>query len=126
MTTYPDDADGQVLAELASMGVEMSLPLLIEFPVAVPDEAAAHKVHSALTKAGYDCQTEYDEGEPDFDDEFDTDDEEFGPAWTVFARVTMVPEYDEIVRIQAELDQLAQPLGGHSDGWGVMLDDEDE
>ena len=50
------------------------------------------------------------------------DDEEFGPSWIVYANVQMIPEYGEIVRIQTELDQLARPLGGHSDGWGVMLD----
>ena len=67
MTTYPDDADGAVLADLAAQGVDMSQPLLIEFPVAVPDEASANKTLKAMTKAGYDSHIEYDEGEPDED-----------------------------------------------------------
>ena len=120
MTTYPDDADGAVLADLAAMGVDMTRPLLIEFPVAVPDEASANSTATAMTEAGYDPHVEYDEGEPDFDPEVD-DADEFGPAWTVYANVRMIPEYDEIVRIQAELDQIARPFGGKSDGWGVML-----
>lgn len=120
MTTYPDDADGAVLADLAAQGVDMTQPLTIEFPVAVPNEASAKNAASAMTKAGYDAQIEYDEGEPDFDT--DTDDaEEFGPSWTVYANVQMIPEYNEIMRIQAELDQITRPLGGKSDGWGVML-----
>lgn len=126
MTTYPDDADGAVLAELAAQGVDMSRPLMIEFPVAAPDEESANKTFQALTNAGYDCEVEFDEGEPDEDGEIDPDDEEFGPSWTVFASVRMIPEYDEIVRIQAELDRLARPFGGISDGWGVMLDGEAE
>ncbi len=65
-------------------------------------------------------------GEPDENGEIDPDDEEFGPAWTVYANVRMIPEYSEIMRIQAELDQLARPFGGNSDGWGVMLDGGDE
>jgi hypothetical protein len=121
MTTYPDDADGAVLADLAAQGVDMSQPLPIEFPVAVPDEASAHKTLKAMTDAGYESHIEYDEGEPDDDEEIDPDDEEFGPSWTVFANVRMVPEYNEIVRIQAELDRLARPYGGNSDGWGVMV-----
>jgi hypothetical protein len=33
----------------------------------------------------------------------------------------MIPEYNEIMRFQADLDRLARPFGGKSDGWGVML-----
>ena len=120
MATYPDDADGAVLADLAAQGVDMTQPLAIEFPVAVPDEPSAKNAAAAMTKAGYESQIEYDEGEPDFDPETD-DAEEFGPSWTVYANVQMIPEYNEIMRIQAELDQIARPLGGKSDGWGVML-----
>lgn len=120
MTTYPDDADGAVLAGLAAEGVDMTRPLLIEFPVAVPDEASATRTAAAMTEAGYESEVEYDEGEPDFDPEVD-DADEFGPAWSVYAYVKMIPEYDEIIRIQEELDQIARPFGGRSDGWGVML-----
>ena len=121
MTTYPDDADGAVLADLAARGVDMSTPLLIEFPVAVPDEAAAESSLKAMTKAGYESRIEYDKGEPDYDPDVD-DEDEFGPSWTVYADVRMIPEYNEIMRIQAELDRVARPFGGKSDGWGVMLD----
>jgi len=34
----------------------------------------------------------------------------------------MVPDHAEIVRIQAELDRISGPLGGKSDGWGVMVE----
>jgi hypothetical protein len=126
MTSYPEDADGAVLADLAAQGVDMSQPLLIEFAVAVPDEASANKVLKAMIRGGYDSQIVYDEGEPDDDDEIDPDDEELGPSWTVYANVTMIPEYKEIMRIQADLERLARPFGGNSDGWGVMLDGDDE
>jgi len=125
MTTYPDDADGAVLADLAAQGVDMSKPLLIEFPVAVPDEASAESCFKAVTKAGYDSHIEYDEGEPDYDSDVD-DEDELGPAWTVYAEVRMIPEYSEILRIQAELGQIARPFGGKSDGWGVMLEGDGE
>lgn len=122
MTTYPDDADGAVLADLASQGVDLSQPLEFEFPVAAPDEESANAIVKALIDAGYDARVEYDEGEPDEEDDLDLDDEEFGPAWDVYANILMVPEYNEIVRIQADLDRLASPFGGKSDGWGVMVD----
>ena len=52
----------------------------------------------------------------------DEDDEEFGPLWTVLVLVDMVPAYDEIMRIQKELHELASPLGGQLDGWGTMIE----
>lgn len=61
MTTYPDDTDGAVLADLAAQGVDMSQPLLIDFPVAAPDEASANAIAKALTEAGYDSRIVYDE-----------------------------------------------------------------
>ena len=122
MQNYPNDADGAVLTDLASRGVNMSQPLLIEFPVAVPNESTAENCFKVMTKTGYDSTVEYDEGEPDFDPNVD-DADEFGPAWTVYAHVRMVPEYSEIIRIQAELDQIAQPFAGKSDGWGALIED---
>lgn len=125
MTEYPDDADGSVLADLAAAGIDMTQPLDIEFPVAAPNEEAANAIASALIAAGYDAQVEYDDGEPD--DEFEEDeDEEFVPGWDVYVSTQMVPDYDEIIRIQADLSRIANPLGGMSDGWGVMLDSEIE
>ena len=132
MTNYPDDADGAVLADLAARGVDMSSPLLIEFAVAAPDEGSANAIAKAMRAAGYDTEICFDEGEleeedldedaPDEDDELDPDDEEFGPSWTVFANVSMIPEYDEIMRIQADLDRIAGPHGGQADGWGTLLE----
>lgn len=120
MPTYPDDADGAVLGELASHGVDMTQPLRIEFAVDSPDEAASQAIEKSLKKAGYGAEVYFDEGEPE-EGEMDSDDE-FGPSWTVNVNVKMVPEYDEIVRIQQELDRLAHPFGGKADGWGAMLD----
>ena len=44
--------------------------------------------------------------------------------WTVYVSVEMIPDYDEIIRIQADLDRLSGPSGGICDGWGVMLEGE--
>jgi hypothetical protein len=122
MSTYPDDEDGAVLADLAERGLDMTQPLAIDFFVAAPDEAAAEAIAQALGHRKYEVQIVYDEGEPDEDGNIDPDDDEFGPSWTVYVNKQMVPEYSEIVRIKKELDVIAQPLGGHADGWGVMVD----
>ncbi len=121
MPKFPDD-DGAVLSDLAAQGVDMSLPMLIEFAVDAPDDASAHAIERAMQERGYDTEIYYDEGEPDEDGNIDPDDEEFGPSWTVYANVRMIPEYDEIIRIQNELDEITGPFGGCSDGWGTMTE----
>ena len=124
MTDYPNDDDGNVLADLAAQVVDMTQPLDIEFPVSAPDEASASAIEKVLIDAGYECLVEYDDGELDEDDETYEDDEEFGPMWTVYVSVEMIPDYDEIISIQADLDRLSGPSGGICDGWGVMLEGE--
>lgn len=124
MKEYPDDADGSVLADLAALGIDMTQPMDIEFPVAAPDEEAANAIASALIAAGYDAHVEYDDGEPEDVGDEDEEDDDFVPGWDVYVSTRMVPDYDEIIRIQADLGRLANPLGGMSDGWGVMLDSE--
>jgi hypothetical protein len=125
MTRYPDDADGAVLADLAARGVDMSESLLIEFVVAAPDDNSARNISNAMLQAGYDAHVEYDEGEPDYDLGFD-DPNEFGPSWIVYADIRMIPAYTEIIRIQYNLDLIARPFGGKSDGWGVLLEGENQ
>jgi hypothetical protein len=122
MAKYPDDEDGAVLADLEARGIDMSRPLTIEFAIAAPSEASAIQCLEAVTQGGYDSYIEFDEGEPDDDGLIEPDDEEFGPSWTIFVNIRMVPDYDDIVRVQADLDRLAAAFGGRSDGWGVMID----
>ena len=130
MTTFPDDDDGAVLKSLAEAGVDLSKPIEIEFHVAVPGEEAGTKVAAAIKAGGYACELVFDEGEPEdgvtegdepaHEDEQPGDDE-FGPMWTVYVTVEIVPEHKRIVDIQAELDGFAKPHGGASDGWGVLI-----
>ena len=119
MDNYPDDADGNALARIAADGVDMSKARLIEFAINAPNEYSSKDILKTLIENGYDSEIYYDEGELDYDEETS---EEFGPSWTVYAKIKMVPEYDEIIKIQAKLDRLAKPLGGYSDGWGTMVE----
>ncbi|MEM6692109.1 MAG: ribonuclease E inhibitor RraB [Planctomycetota bacterium] len=120
MSVFPNDVDGAVLADLAARGIDLKQPLTIEFPIAAPDESSAKNIAAAIAQEGYKPRIEYDEGEPDFDPEID-DPDEYGPSWTIYISVRIVPEYIELKRIQARLDQIANPSGGKYDGWGVVL-----
>jgi len=122
MADYPDDADGHVLAELEAHGIDMTRPITFEFAFNVADEATANVVSDALVRAGYETETYFDDGELDEDEDFDPEDEEeFGPSWTVYAKVSLVPNYDELMQIQERLKAIAEPEGGDLDGWEVQV-----
>jgi len=115
---YPDDADGDALARLAAAGVDMTQPLSLEFAIAAPDERSADAIAKSLSTRGYRAETYFDEG----DAEAAADEEgEFGPSWSVYVSMTMVPNYDRLIRVQEELDQIARPHGGFADGWGSLV-----
>ena len=121
MSNYPQDEDGEVLAQLEGMGIDMTQPLNLEFSIAADGEESANAIGAALTQKKYDVEVVYDEGEPIEGGEIEEDDEEFGPSWSVYVKRRMVPDYNEIMRIQKDLDATAKPLGGVADGWGAML-----
>lgn len=146
MTDFPDDPDGHVLARLAEHGVDMTLPMLIEFSIAVSDGRAAVSVEAALSGKGYDIELDYDAGESedhageprvaghsenadtDEDDSDDIEEAEVddGSSWTVYVTRRMIPVYADIMLFQQQLTESASPFGGYCDGWGALLDDDDD
>jgi Regulator of ribonuclease activity B len=115
---YPNDADGQALAAIASSGMDMTTPTLIEFAIDVLDESAGNAVLNVVSSHGYQTELYYDEGEPDYQD---GDDEEFGPSWTVYAVAQMQPTYENVVGHQARINELVAEIGGNCDAWEVKL-----
>jgi hypothetical protein len=101
--TLPNDSDGNALRQLASEGSDLSKPMIIDFAVAVPNRAAGKAVAAAASPLGFTTDVYHDV-------ESDT--------WTCYCTKTMVPRYDDIIAIQNQLDELSQPFGGKSDGWG--------
>lgn len=121
---FPNDDDGAALALLAAEGVDLSVPRLIEFTIDAPDADVGERIGAALRDAGHEATLEFDEGEPG--EGGDHDQEEFGPSWTVYVAVEMVPEYSALVDLQAELGRIAGPLGGDCDGWVTAVDGPDD
>ena len=105
MPDYPNDSDGDVLRQVESLGNDMSASMLIDFPVVVPDEIQANAFAAVAAELGY--RVELYEHEDD-------------STWDVTCSVEMVPIYEELLRIQNELTEAAQPFGGYSDGWGTF------
>lgn len=104
---FPNDEDGQVLKMLYKNGVDFKKPQDVDFFVAVPDKKSGEAVLKVLSDEGFHCELEQDE---------ETED------WTCYCFVKMLLIHEEIVNIQKRLDELSEPFGGYSDGWGVMVD----
>lgn len=102
VSILPDDADGDALRRVEEGGSDLSKPMTIEFFVAVPDESSGQAVAEAAEVAG-------------FETEFDRDDE--SGEWTCYCTRFMPATYEEVIRAQEELRQLAAPHGGVPDGW---------
>jgi hypothetical protein len=121
MNDFPNDEDGSVLNILAKQGLDMNASIEIEFAVYAPNEKCADLIATAMNKSGFEAEVDFDEGELDEGEEMTEENKEFWPSWSVYYVVSMIPSYDEIVAIQKNLDGIAKPLGGYSDGWVVNL-----
>lgn len=115
-TSYPDDADGDVLAAMAESGIDMTEELTIEFIVDAPSEQNAKAIEADAAEAGYPAMAEFEDGDPE---------EGIDPGWVVSIEVEMAPEYQSIVELQSKLQVFAEAHGGQVDGWGAMVDEVD-
>jgi Regulator of ribonuclease activity B len=102
---YPNDADGDALRRVARDGSDMTRPMDVDFAVAVPDEMSGLEVAKLAQGLGY---------RPDV-----VRDDESG-SWTCCCTRSMVLTYAAVIAAQAELDRVAGPVGGASDGWGTF------
>ena len=102
---YPDDADGGALRNIANDGSDMSKPMLINFQVAVPGEAAAKGLADVAYKLGYRVSI-YASPECSF-------------PWTCECSTRTLATHEGVLAIQDELAELSKRFGGHPDGWGT-------
>ncbi len=104
-SSYPNDADGDALRNVAEDGADMSLPMVIDFSVEVPDETSARRVAEIVAAHGFD---------PSISDHDDSD------SWSVYCSKSMLATYEGVVAVQLELNELSSPHGGTCDGWGTF------
>ena len=99
--SYPDDADGDALRNVASSGADMSCSMVIDFSVGAPDEHSAREAAERVEARGYDPSLHQDDD----------------GRWTVYCAKSMLATYEGVVEARKELNQLLEPLGCVCDGW---------
>lgn len=101
---FPNDADGDALRRCVDGGSDLSKPMLVNFQVAVPNEAAARGLSVVASKLGYRVEIYASPG--------------CSLPWTCECSTRMLASYEGVIAIQEELAKLATPFKGHPDGWG--------
>jgi Regulator of ribonuclease activity B len=102
---FPLDADGDALRRIAVQGSDLSRPMLIDFQIALPDEASAEALAAVARKLGYQASV--------------YDSPECALPWTCECSTRMLATYEGVIAIQKELAELIKPFGGIPDGWGT-------
>ena len=106
ISSFPNDADGNVLKQLYKSGVDFTKPQSVDFCVAVPDNENGNKVKEIMTSKGFSCIVDQDET---------------SKAWTCYCTKKIMLNYDNIINIQKMIDDIAKPFRGYSDGWGMTV-----
>jgi len=99
------DATRAALERIARDGSDLGRPLKMDFFVAVPDESSGHVVAARAATAGFETSVEQDSETRE---------------WTCYCTKVLVPSYQAVVAIEAQLDSLARDIGGYSDGFGTF------
>mgnify|MGYP001826324664 CR=1 FL=1 len=110
MASLPDDATGDALQGLVDHGSDLARPMEMDFFVAVPSETSGDAVAAKAQEHGFRTSVEKDDETSD---------------WTCYCTKTIVPAYAEVVRLENLIDEIAQPHGGHADGFGSYGNAED-
>lgn len=103
---FPNDSDGDALRRVAHDGSDLTKPMLIDFHVAVPDEASARGLGGVAAKLGYHVSV-YDSAECTL-------------PWTCQCSTRMLATYENVIAIQKELANIGQRFGAVPDGWGTF------
>ena len=102
--SYPDDADGDALRQVADQGSDMSRPMTIDFVISTGDMAKARSIAQLVAEHGYRSDLHPDD--------------EAGSI-EVYCTRRMVATYEGVVACQAELTRLCEPFGVVCDSWGT-------
>ena len=92
---------------MVTQGDDLSHPRNIEFTVVFPDENTALQFADHFRALGLAVSVERSGTAQDF-------------PWDVIVVKNMVPSYEGIGAFEVSLQQAAETLGGHNDGWGMF------
>jgi len=102
---FPDDSDGDALRRLVESGADLTVPMKVDFQVAMLDDASSKELAKLASKYGYRCAVYPNE---------------VSSGWTCECSTRMLVTYEALLAIQGELAHLSRRFGGKPDGWGTF------
>ncbi len=105
--SHPNDNNGDVLRRMEARGDDLSQPRNVDFTVVFADEESAKKFADHFKELGYAVSTEFSGVKPDL-------------PWDVCVVKNMTPSHRAIGEFEDLLQDVADTLGGHNDGWGCF------
>jgi hypothetical protein len=104
---HPDDDNGDVLRRMEKNGDDLNQLRDIDFTVVFRQQDEAERFAEHFREQGYKVSVAGD-----------------GPVaespWDVVVIKHMTPTYEEIGDFETALQEVADTLGGHNDGWGCF------
>ncbi|MDB0280093.1 ribonuclease E inhibitor RraB [Acinetobacter seifertii] len=103
MSQFPNDATGDALNAFKKNGFDLTKPMEIDFFIAIPSEEIGEKISTEVKRLGCKASVEQDE---------------ITKEWTCYCTNTMIPFYDDIIKFEEDLNNIASQYGGYTDGFG--------
>jgi|TARA_R110001592_G_scaffold4103_2_gene22977 hypothetical protein len=108
---FPDDDNGQLLAEIAAAGIDLNKMHQVDFFILFEQEADAEKFAKEIVSDALVQKAELEKCK-------DTG------VWEVITQVQMVPEHTLLGQAEQYIESIANSFNGYGDGWGLMDGDE--
>lgn len=100
----------QALERIEADGSDLSRPIEMDFFVSVPSAESGEQVAAEARKIGFETSVEQDQDSGE---------------WTCYCTKTILATVNTVFEIEEALDDLAEPFGGYSDGFGTFGNAED-
>ncbi|CAM4257464.1 ribonuclease E inhibitor RraB [Pseudoalteromonas byunsanensis] len=104
---FPDDDNGQLLAEMAEAGIDLTQFHTVDFFILFEQKPQAESFIKAISDDELAPHTQLQQCK-------DTG------VWEVITSVKMVPEHQLLSQTEQYLESIANGHEGYGDGWGIM------
>jgi hypothetical protein len=103
---FPDDETGQVLAEMHQAGIDLTTQHQVVFFHLFEQKSQAEAMADLLKKEHAHVSVNLQA-------------DETPNVWDLDCSMLMVPTHENIVKQEAEFEQMATQFSGYNDGWGI-------
>ncbi|AQQ02102.1 hypothetical protein B0W48_14215 [Pseudoalteromonas aliena] len=108
---FPDDDNGQLLAEIAAEGIDLNKMHQVDFYILFEQQTDAEKFAKEIVTDALVQNAKIEKCT------------ETG-VWEVIAQVQMVPEHTLLGQAEQYIESIANSSNGYGDGWGLMDSEE--